>query len=229
MSRTARGTRSSPKRTERASPIHALTANGDRRIRNNLRADAMTEATNISPQARQPRASRRSHTRRSGHPRSSVGSVAVSSPRQCDKRHWQRPPKRPAPSIRLPAATSPVTAIQTHPSRSARASKNGAPNPQCCPEPSNTQGVRSHSRTRPPKRPGTYRPEPKPLSLLQTLAATSATNLPPANSQKDAPSDEHNTDPHLPEGRRGPVFEPIGRSRTTSPMGFDAFRRNQRR
>lgn len=35
--------------------------------------------------------------------------------------------------------------------------------------------------------------------------------------------------PHPPEGRREHVFEPIGRSQTTSPMGFVAFRRNQRR
>jgi hypothetical protein len=155
MRRTARRTRSSPKRAETAlsrstrSPRTATAEPGT------PATDVMTEATNIRSRARQPRTSRRSHTRRSGHPRSSVRSVAVSSPRQCNRRHRYEPPKRPAPSIRLhcnresgDGRASTSVPFSTH-IRRRRA------NPQCCSEPSNTRGVRSHSRSRPPKRPET--------------------------------------------------------------------------
>jgi hypothetical protein len=133
--------------------------------------------------------------------------------------------------IRSRPATSSVTAVQAHPSRSTRTSEDNALNPAVLVNPFEHRSVRSHF-TFPIVETTRY-----VATLHKAAFAAHASGRDLFGNELFRPRErsEGRTDrrtqhsPHPPEGGREHVFEPIGRSQTTSPMGFVAFRRNQRR
>lgn len=103
--------------------------------------------------------------------------------------------------------------------------------PYCWSIPSNTQGARSHFTFPIVETTRYVATDPRAAFAAQVFDRDLFGNeLFRPRKRSEGRTDrrtQHRS--HLPEGRREHVFEPIGRSQTTSPMGFVAFRRNQRR
>lgn len=155
------------------------------------------------------------------------GSSAVSSPRQRD-RHITVHRRSDVPHDPAHPVASSVTAVQAHPSRSTHHPKTAHRTPRPV-NPSNTRGVQRHLTFRPPKQP--VRGNPPGFAFANPKAGCDLGNkiLHPRERSEECTERRTRHGSLLPESSSAHVFEPTGRSQTTSPMGFAAFRRNQPR
>lgn len=164
------------------------------------------------------------------HLGSSARSFAVPPPRQ---RYYVLPHATEAARVidLVRPAARPVTAVQAHPSRTTRTSEDGASISALL--------AKCFEHTRYPKslhvsnrRNGRVRGVRLTFGFRRprTWSRLFGNELFQPRERSEGRTDrrtQHRT--HPPESGRRPMFEPIGRSQTTSPMGFGAFRRNQRR
>jgi hypothetical protein len=155
------------------------------------------------------------------------GSTADPPPRQCLERCRTTPEGVTRRSVRFTEAAIPVTAVQAHPSQAACVSEDtyAIHDSDIAP---GTRGARSSRTARPPKRPyridriaSRLRGPPSRSRRRQRALPSARTDTGHAGRRARRVSIRTKTDQAAPE--------PTGRSRTTSPMGFVAFRRKQRR
>jgi hypothetical protein len=228
MSRTARQARNSPKRIDPCSPRSACSSRttsaklGTPARRHQRPKPRHQLAKHHSPHPRP------SHTRRAQSSEIQCRSSAVSSPRQRD-RHITVHCRSNVPHDPARSVASSVTAVQAHPSRINAPSEDGAPNLTSVQTPSNTRGVQRHFTFRPPKRP--VRSDRPGFTCVNPKVGRDLGNefFHPRERPEERTERRTRHGLPLPESISAHVFEPTGRSQTTSPMGFVAFRRNQHR
>jgi hypothetical protein len=228
VSRTARQTRDSPKQVEPCSP---------RSTSSPRTASAEPEAPACRYQRPKPRhqlAERHSSAstafarRRTQSSEIQCGSSAVSSPRQRD-RHIAVHRRSDVPHDPVRPVASSVTAVQAHPSRSTHHPKTAH---------RTSHPVKPFEHTRCPKSPhvstaeaaDTWRPSLDSLSQNPKAGRDLGNEILHPRERSEGRTERRTRHGSLPpEGNSAHVFEPTGRSQTTSPMGFVAFRRNQHR
>lgn len=224
--RTARRARDSPKRIQLCSP---------RSTRSLQAASVATQSTHV-PKSRQPK------PRDQAHEAPLCASTTITRARRIRSPLVQHDPalshrrgnatgasrhtaEAAHRAIRRSSASS-VTVVRAHPSRSTHTSEDSAPRLAADCTPSNTRGVRSASRF--DRRSSRYVAAVlAPLSLRLGGPRPQRRTLPSARAGSRTRRATSTTRSAFARRQTLTTLEPIGRSQTTSPMGFVAFRRNE--